>query len=314
MDRCLPKNKIFIYLKKLSNEFDVFFPIEKNNHIFLTSNPIEIPNLSFKLPDISPKKLFLPFIQELFSYENSQITKKAQSIKQKILFGVHPKDLKAINLLHKIFKKDHYWNHNRKNLYIISIGPYSYNEDFDCDIYLESNTDVFEVYLKNKQAKKLLDYKNLFKNSPFNRENKIKENDPIFSDTDKLSNVLIKTKDSKIWDDLEKICLGCGICSYVCPMCYCHHQEDIICHNKIKRNRVCDSCLNENFQKISSVNFSPNLKDRLYQWYYHKFVTLPKEIGHVGCVDCGRCIRNCPAKINFKAVLQSLIDEYDKQS
>src|SRR3989338_5005800 len=32
--------------------------------------------------------------------------------------------------------------------------------------------------------------------------------------------------DGKIWDELEKICMGCGICTYVCPLCYCFDVED----------------------------------------------------------------------------------------
>jgi ferredoxin len=66
------------------------------------------------------------------------------------------------------------------------------------------------------------------------------------------------------------------------------------------------------FAKVTFHNFRPETKDRIYNWYYHKFVRMPREYGFPGCIDCGRCITFCPANINYREVLKELIDDSKK--
>jgi L-lactate utilization protein LutB len=47
-------------------------------------------------------------------------------------------------------------------------------------------------------------------------------------------------------------------------------------------------------------------KERFKQWYYHKFSYFKQNHGVLLCVGCGRCLRNCPVRIDFSEVLQQL--------
>lgn len=190
-----------------------------------------------------------------------------------MLLGINNADLKAISLLDRIFANDFYYQSRRKKAILIGAGK----ADFS---------------------------------------------DPLFMEPDKLSRVIIDSVNDKIWDNLAKICLGCGICSYVCPLCYCTSINDKIdldnkqCPSscslcKGSRNRLWDSCLLNHFSQVAGENnFRAKLRDRIYNWYHHKFVRFPQEYGSVGCVSCGRCIKYCPAKINYRKVLEEVLVKY----
>ena len=41
------------------------------------------------------------------------------------------------------------------------------------------------------------------------------------------------------------------------------------------------------------------VKKKIYFWYVHKFVRIPKEYKLPGCVSCGRCVKACPVGIDI---------------
>ncbi|MBU2109907.1 4Fe-4S dicluster domain-containing protein, partial [Patescibacteria group bacterium] len=57
-------------------------------------------------------------------------------------------------------------------------------------------------------------------------------------------------------------------------------------------------------------SFRPNLKERYYNWFYHKFVRAYREYGKSQCVGCGACKHNCPAKIDIQEVLSVILRDY----
>lgn len=291
----------------------MYFPIKVEKEIIFTNRKSKIKKFYWGLPHIPPKEFFLPACKDIFCHNNNQT--KAPQIDQtpKVLFGVHPYDVKAINLLDKIFTNkypDIYYQRRRKTFFIIGMGDYEFKNLFEPDIFFNSNADTYEVVVKNQKAAHLLDYRGMFSKSVFEEENIYYQEDPIFSNIKKLSQAVERSYSSKIWDELARIDLGCGICSYTCPLCYCFDLKDkFLINNKCqsKTIRSWSSCFHTDFFEVSGHNFKSKLRDRFYNWYYHKFVRMPREIGHVGCVDCGRCIKYCPAKINFKHVLKSLM-------
>jgi predicted aldo/keto reductase-like oxidoreductase len=69
------------------------------------------------------------------------------------------------------------------------------------------------------------------------------------------------------------------------------------------------------FAKISGGhNFHPTLKERYYNWYYHKFVRAYKEYGKSQCVACGQCQKQCPARIDIEKVLIKICKTYISQN
>lgn len=319
MSKCIPYNKIKPFLKDLSKNFEVYFPAKFDDKFFYTFDKNKIENFHWGIPQNSPKEIYLPFFEDIEFYKNNKIIpKKTNPKKITVLFGIHPSDIHALSILTKIHNDtypDILFNEKRRNIYIIGMGDFQYQNDFLCDIFFERNGDIYDIFVKNKNSEFLFKNNKLLHDTPFSKQKNIPETDPIFESPIKLSSAIEGSYNSKIWDDLAEIDLGCGNCSYTCPLCYCFELNDNFCsgdnYDAKKTKRLC-SCYENNFFEIHGKNYRPKLRDRIYNWYHHKFVRFPRENGYLGCVDCGRCVKFCPAKINFKNVLKSILDSYEK--
>lgn len=135
----------------------------------------------------------------------------------------------------------------------------------------------------------------------------------LLVDSELLKDAIEWSRDNHpIWEELRKQCLGCGICTYVCPLCHCFSIEDKVgLDDKCSRCRKWDACTLPGFAKISGGHsFRPTIKERYYNWFYHKFVRAYLEYGKPQCVGCGRCKKYCPAKIDIQEVLSVILRDY----
>lgn len=137
----------------------------------------------------------------------------------------------------------------------------------------------------------------------------------LLLDSELVKEAVLWSRNKPIWDELAEKCLGCGICTYVCPLCYCFSTEDkkSFDGNRCGRCRKWDACTLPDFALVAGgKNFRPTLKQRYYNWYYHKFVRGYKEFGRPHCVSCGRCQKYCPAEIDIYQVLSRIVADYKK--
>lgn len=316
------------YIPKLLNflgqKYQIFAPIKKgDDFVFDLINPYGITDkfhkvvLNYPTTIMPPTKILLPPKETMYYTENDQILPPPKPQLQ-ILFGVHSYDIAAIELLDKMMtkpQKDQRYIDRRKKTIIIGVGhnqkPYHFHNLLGIklktgyDLFLNETKDRYLVTIGSDVGKKLtkLEY---FENSDWKIEQKDEERDPLFSP--KLAKHLEKEKNHPIWEELAKTCFGCGICSYVCPLCYCTEncQQSNFDGSVTSSCRRRDACFLPSFFQITGTNLKKDLKDRIYFWYHHKFVRSYKEYGQPACVGCGRCIIACPAKINFKKVLEKI--------
>jgi len=139
----------------------------------------------------------------------------------------------------------------------------------------------------------------------------------LLLDSELLKDVVEWSRDNHpIWEELRTQCLGCGICTYVCPLCHCFSIEDKVgLDDKCSRCRKWDACTLPGFAKISGGhNFRPTIKERYYNWFYHKFVRAYVEYGKAQCVGCGNCKKYCPAKIDIQEVLKKILNSYQSSA
>jgi ferredoxin len=109
--------------------------------------------------------------------------------------------------------------------------------------------------------------------------------------------------DSPYWRTAARKCIGCGICTYLCPSCHCF---DILDEGKA-RVRFWDSCQFALYTRhVGGHNPRNEPYKRLRNRIYHKFVYYEKHFGKPLCTGCGRCRIYCPVKIDiFKIVSEA---------
>jgi sulfhydrogenase subunit beta (sulfur reductase) len=113
------------------------------------------------------------------------------------------------------------------------------------------------------------------------------------------------------WQEAVGQCLSCGICTYVCPTCYCFTITDETKNLEGTRLRSWDSCMFFHYtSEASGHNPRPTKLERYRNRVGHKFSYIPTNYdGMIGCCGCGRCIRLCPVSIDIRKVVQGLKEE-----
>ncbi len=114
--------------------------------------------------------------------------------------------------------------------------------------------------------------------------------------------------DSPVWEKLYRRCLGCGICTYLCPTCHCFDVEDFSRGQAGERFRCWDTCMAGDFTLMASgENPRPSQKERVRQRFMHKLNYIPsRQNGLYGCVGCGRCVRRCPVSLDITQVIKEV--------
>ncbi|HIE09376.1 MAG TPA: hypothetical protein EYP65_05950 [Armatimonadetes bacterium] len=111
-----------------------------------------------------------------------------------------------------------------------------------------------------------------------------------------------------LWESLSDLCLECGGCAFVCPLCYCFNQVDIASSDVGERLRVWDACNYEGYTR-EAAGFNPRAlpHQRLWRRFFHKvsFQYIEKEGSH-GCVGCGRCVMTCPGLTDLPYVVKAI--------
>lgn len=310
--------------ENLSKKHDVYGPVNTHDEAVFSKFRFKIIEqgdkleLHYPITTIPPTKYFFPSRETILEFGSETHTPThPHTHKPIVIFGISLFDLKAINRLDKIFGEpiqDEIYGANRKRAILISISEDFDPKDLAFDIHFRKiGQNKYIAWVGSKSGQKIIDQSSILCTKTKDIKKKYKPSKK-YSRSERAE-IIAGAKDDPIWDKLAKICFGCGICSYVCPMCYCFDTEDVVKIEGITKCQGCrerrwDSCMNADFAAISSHDFRPELKDRIYNWYHHKFVRMPAEHGFSGCVGCKRCITYCPAKINFRETLEYLEKKY----
>lgn len=336
----IEKEKIRELVEKLSESFFVFAPVKRKDGECSFEKFEENCELDFSYTAtiLPAKKFFLPEREEILIYN----AKKKKIFvphrpKKFILFGLNVRDLEALSQLDEIMKKpleDFYYFKKRKSATVI--GVLSGNEMKDSSPYFltadlllkKTSGNTYEAVALTSKGKDITK-DNLFKENSVLREDSCfsseenKETMPrlrkLLLDPELLNNAVKWSWDNQkdLWENLGKKCLGCGICTYVCPLCYCFSMEEKheLGGAECSRTRCWAACTLPEFNRISGgYNFHKTLKERYYNWYHHKFVRAYLEYGKSQCVACGRCQKYCPARIDIEKVLIEITENYKKVS
>ncbi len=112
-----------------------------------------------------------------------------------------------------------------------------------------------------------------------------------------------------LWAELFKRCLGCGVCTYLCPTCHCF---DIVEEGNMRSGTRCknwDSCSFSLFtQQSSGHNPRSTGEARWRQRIMHKFKYYADKFDATLCTGCGRCVRHCPVEMGLLESLAKIAE------
>jgi ferredoxin len=119
---------------------------------------------------------------------------------------------------------------------------------------------------------------------------------------------LLEVFESSFWDRVHEKCLGCGICTYLCPTCSCFDIVDEKIDTGGERIRIWDPCMFPLYTlQASGFDPRPSGKERMRQRVLHKFKYSPDSYGEPSCVGCGRCVVHCPVNLDIRQVVNNLV-------
>lgn len=310
------------FFQEVEAKWPVFGPSQDKNSASSTFRFKKLGNFSelsldYRQTIIPPRKYLQPASEIVFRFEKEKIFPPIN--KMSVLFGLNRVDAEGIFYLDELMLKplpDQVNESRRSFLKIVVIDSRQPNNHQACDLYLQRvSRDYYLVFPYSEFGQSLVKGKHFSRRGEVGTINTRHLQDEVIYHP-RLDQIVEESRNHPVWDRLAQECLACGVCSYTCPLCHCFETEDNIEPSKdiakeMKGSRIrrWDSCLLPEFNKVTFHNFRPEIKDRIYNWYYHKFVRMPREYGFPGCVDCGRCIAFCPANINFREVLKELIED-----
>jgi len=281
-----------------------------------------------------PKGLLLPQAETLFEYsraDNKVEVKETLPEKQpSVLFGVRPCDACSFVYLDKVFNearyRDAYFLNRKQDTVVVSVGCISPRVTCFCnsiggspfstegsDLLLVDIWEDYIVQVVTERGEKLLAGTKLadateaklalMTTAMHNAEASMA---PRIS-LDKLKANLDRLFTDPVWERLTEKCISCGICTYLCPTCYCFDIVDEGRDSDGARIRIWDSCQYPLFTlEASGGNPRPTSKERYRQRIMHKFSYTVDNEGQVGCVGCGRCVSECPVNLDIRQVISTL--------
>jgi sulfhydrogenase subunit beta (sulfur reductase) len=287
---------------------------------------------------IPPKAKFLPSMEKMFGFRKEGAGYVLEPTDgepaRQLLFGIHPCDARAIAIIDAVFKdayEDKYYLSRRQNTVLVGMscaGPYDScfctslgygpGDSRDVDIMLTDIGDAYvieEVTSKGKET--LAGVKGLTEATQDDEKKaaaakKAAEGKVTRKiDTGEIARRLPAAFDDReFWEQIAAKCVSCGICTFLCPTCYCFDiNDEMIKDGDGARYRNWDCCSFAVYTRMPAENPREDKWRRVRQKVYHKYLFYPELFGTIACTGCGRCIRQCPVNWDITETLNSLPSE-----
>ena len=321
-------------LEKLYNSLSanrkMYAPVlDDDNQIVFNYNP-DFSDVTFEhiRSQLSVKNVLFPRVENLFYYTNEK-TESSISVldlnkfPEVVLWGAHPCDTAAIDVLNSIFTrdiKDEFFAKRLEKLAVIGLSCHESDEYCFCTSTgispdSKKGSDILLSRLENGDyhAEILTEKGNaIVATSPDLFEPVTNEKAVIATVQRKFDNKVVTEKlagafEHPFWVSDSIRCLGCGACTYVCPTCACFDIQDETWGKKGRRFRSWDSCGFGLFTLHTSGHNPRSVQSQRWrQRIMHKFSYMPERNESLGCVGCGRCSSSCPVDMNIAEQLEAI--------
>lgn len=321
--KIMPKSAMGDWVETLREKYRVVAPKPLHGqYVFEEVESAAEMALDYTQTVLPPKKYFVPRQETLLEYKlDGSHFESVIEPTPTVIMGMHTCDLHAVELYDRIFYQtypDQHFDAHRKNTLIVSIEclkPCT-EHSFCRSMGTVSAADVFDLHLldlgneyaieigSDEGAALLEGCRGIFEATDddvqrINDRLKNKwQNFPYRLDFDftEMSALLHDEFNSDLWDELGEKCLACGMCTQVCPTCYCFdiHDEADLELGVGKRVRTWDSCQIDSFAEVAGGhNFRKTRAWRQRHRFMRKGKYQMDAYGLIGCVGCGRCATAC---------------------
>lgn len=333
----LPGENLNGFIETLRGFGQLLAPQRKgsNSFVFAPLKDISKIDLNYTRTILPLKKYLLRPVETISKWTPCQgyRTTPENEGEKHVLFGVHPCDIKAIEILDMVMR-DNYIDERyfaaRDNIAVIGISCepdelcfcHSMQADFvesGFELFLSDVDDGYLVTVRTSLGDDMVSaahhlfeevtrgtierfkYRNEERRKRFSKQSQI--------DISQLPEIIDLEYKSVIWKEYGDKCLSCGGCTMVCPTCYCYdiYDEVALSQQEGVRKRKWDSCFFADYALVAGgENFREKRHSRFRYRYLHKQEGFVSKYGRPSCTGCGRCIEVCPAGIDLREVIRKI--------
>jgi ferredoxin len=326
----IAKKQLPQFLTAVSADYALYGPRAEDGIVtFGSIGSAEELMLDYRNSTISPKELFLPRAEVVYEFDGQNFVNETMPDEKRVIFGMRPCDCRALTLLDRNFDtervKEPFYVARRQNTVVVALGCNRPLSSCFCttvggDPFGQEGADVLLADMGDSLLARAITPKGkdfLARYSKFfstkgsdNWDKQAKEaRDKIKSglEVENIKSRLDDRFEDNIWEAVSRKCLGCGICSYLCPVCYCFDLVDEKTSTGVKKIRTWDCCMFPLFTRHASGHNPRSIgAARLRQKIMHKFSYYTERCGVNGCVGCGRCVRSCPVNLDIRQLLEKV--------
>ncbi|KJS10841.1 MAG: hypothetical protein VR67_16215 [Peptococcaceae bacterium BRH_c8a] len=339
MPAILKKDNLQQLLASLSQAYKLVLPVRENGMTFfrpyqtgLTIDPDYINTAT------SPKEFLFPQTEKMLSFKYREsadisITNEEPHAEKLAVFGARSCDLAGIAALDPVFGgrfPDPQYSTRRDNVLLVGLGCRRASASCFCqafnidplacagaDIAMIELEDCFAIEARTARGHAQLanfsqlleeDHSGGVKTSLSSAREALNRSFGSLPDPAGVKDFLDRQFELPYWEQIASRCLGCGICTYICPTCHCFDIFDVTRGKPDgNRYRCWDSCMFADFTGMAGGhNPRPTQKERVRNRFMHKLkYHLDRyEIG--GCVGCGRCVEKCPVNLDIRQIINDI--------
>ena len=336
----IDKKDIEKLLERWNQEFEVYVPSREGDSTRMARWDGEDTSFVdwYRNTVIPAKASFLPVMEEMFRFQKKkgsyQLEPRKLGERKQLIFGVRSCDANAMDILDMTYKEgyeDPYYLSRRDNTLLTGLvcaRPYDScfctsmgsapSDSSKVDIMLTDIGDEMLVEAVTEAGRELIGRTNGMEKATRADETRAREAREAADhrvirrlDTTGIADKLLSSfDDEEYWKKTAAKCISCGICTLLCPTCYCFDINDEMVGQQGTRFRCWDSCAFSIYTKMPMENPRAEKWRRVRQKVCHKYEFYPMSFGVIACTGCGRCIRLCPVNWDITQTIESVPAEH----
>ncbi len=283
---------------------------------------------------VPAKASFFPPLEEMFRFRKDKqsyhLELPSSDGQKQLIFGIRPCDARAMAILDKTFEDsyaDPYYLSRRQDTVLVGLGctkPYdscfctslgsSPTDSANADLMLIDIGEEFLVEGITDKGNQLIKMSSqLAAATEADESTASAARDAARSqlsrqlDTKDIEQKLLSSfEDQDCWEEIAAKCLSCGVCTLLCPTCYCFDINDELIKDRGTRFRSWDSCSFPTYTKMPAENPRVEKWRRVRNRVCHKYEFYPMNFDVIACTGCGRCIRQCPVNWDITRTLERI--------